>query len=52
MGWLLGGFLVSGVCFACAPCRGSILFIKGAGFCAGVVGCFVLGWWCIPFLGL
>lgn len=34
------------------PVEGSILFIKGAGFCAGVVGCFVLGWWRIPFLGL
>lgn len=26
MGWLLGGFLVSGVCFASAPSRGGVLF--------------------------
>lgn len=58
----LGGFPLWGGCLAAflfpvcvlraLPVEGSILFIKGAGFCAGVVGCFVLGWWRIPFLGL
>lgn len=53
MGWLLGGFLVSGVCFASAPCRG-VLFslLRGLGFALVWLGVFVLGLWCIPFLGL
>lgn len=38
LGWLLGGFLVSGVCFASAPSRGGVvLFAVGA-------GSFALGW--------
>lgn len=58
----LGGFPLWGGCLAAflfPVCvlrallvEGSILFIKGAGFCAGVLGVFVLGLWCIPFLGL
>lgn len=42
---VLGGLLsLLGRC--CSLCCGWRSFVG-----AGVVGCFVLGWWCIPFFG-